>query len=54
MDENQIENDLHLIQELLNCPSEEEREILQDNLDLVDLGFLQVGDELIKRLVKER
>ena len=42
MDENRIENYLNLIQELLNCPSGEEPEILQANSDLLDLGFLQV------------
>jgi len=41
MDENRIQNYLNLIQQLLNCPSGEEPEILNTNSDLVDAGLVK-------------
>ncbi|QDL06562.1 hypothetical protein DP113_00355 [Brasilonema octagenarum UFV-E1] len=40
MNEQRQQAYLDLIKKLLNCPSEEEAEILQANLDLLDAEFL--------------
>lgn len=40
MNEQRQQAYLDLIERLLNCPSEEEPEILQANLDLLDAEFL--------------
>ncbi|MFB2881344.1 CHAT domain-containing protein [Floridanema aerugineum] len=52
MDENRIQNYLNLIQQLLSCPNGEERQILQDNSELVDLGFVQVCEAVSGQLVE--
>ena len=53
MDENRIQDYLNLIQQLLNCPSGEEPEILQANSDLLDLGFLQVCEGVAAQFAEE-
>ncbi|MBW4625899.1 MAG: hypothetical protein KME49_10430 [Brasilonema octagenarum HA4186-MV1] len=40
MNEQRQQPYLNLIEKLLNCPSEEEAEILEANLDLLDAEFL--------------
>jgi len=52
MDENRIQAYLNLIQQLLNCPSGEEPEILQANSELVDLEFLQVCEAVAAQLAE--
>ncbi|MGA9381744.1 MAG: tetratricopeptide repeat protein, partial [Phormidium sp.] len=52
MDENRVQNYLNLIQQLLNCPSGEEPEILQANSQLLDLEFLQVGEAVAAQLAE--
>ncbi|MFB2835941.1 hypothetical protein ACE1CA_15530, partial [Aerosakkonemataceae cyanobacterium BLCC-F167] len=52
MDENRVQNYLNLIQQLLNCPSGEEPEILQANSDLLDLEFLQVCEAVAAQLAE--
>jgi len=52
VDENHIQNYLNLIQELLNCPSGEEPEILQANSNLLDLEFLQVCEGVAAQLAE--
>jgi hypothetical protein len=42
MEKNRAQAYLQLIDTLLNCPNGEEAQILQDNLELVDLGFVEV------------
>lgn len=42
MNEQRIAAYLSLIQELLDCPGGEERQILNGHLELVDEGFVQV------------
>ncbi|MBD3559863.1 tetratricopeptide repeat protein, partial [Planktothrix sp. FACHB-1355] len=52
MNEERIQAYVNLIQELLNCPSGEEPEILQANSDLLDLGFLQVCEGVAGQLAE--
>ncbi|MEH2445106.1 MAG: tetratricopeptide repeat protein, partial [Nostoc sp.] len=42
MNEQRLQDYYQLIESLLNCPNEEESEILAANTELVDAGFLQV------------
>jgi CHAT domain-containing protein/TPR repeat protein/predicted enzyme related to lactoylglutathione lyase len=42
MDETRIQAYVNLIQALLSCPNGEEPQILQENSELLDLGFVQV------------
>jgi tetratricopeptide (TPR) repeat protein len=44
---------LQLIQQLLSCPSGEEAQILQDNLELLDAGFLQVCEAVVANLTQQ-
>ncbi|MEG4285258.1 hypothetical protein QUB68_19195 [Microcoleus sp. A006_D1] len=41
MEENRAQSYLELIHTLLNCPNGEESQILQDNSELLDRGFLE-------------
>ncbi|MEG4203796.1 CHAT domain-containing protein [Microcoleus sp. Pol7_A1] len=53
MEETRAQAYQQLIETLLNCPNGEERQILQDNLELVDSGFLQVCEVVAKNLAEE-
>src|SRR4028118_607314 len=53
MEETRAQAYQQLIQALLNCPNGEERQILQANLELVDSGFLQVGEVVAENLAEE-
>jgi CHAT domain-containing protein len=44
---------LQLINALLNCPNGEEAQILQDNSELLDAGFLQVCDAVAVTLAEQ-
>ncbi|MEG4542050.1 CHAT domain-containing protein [Microcoleus sp. Aus8_D2] len=44
---------LQLIQQLLSCPSGEEAQILQDNLELLDAGFLQACEAVAATLAQQ-
>jgi len=44
---------LQLIQQLLSCPSGEEAQILQDNSQLLDAGFLQACEAVAVTLVQQ-
>ena len=50
MNEQRIQAYLNLIQQLLTCPSGEEPQILNQSLDLVDGGFVQVCELLAQKL----
>ena len=52
-DENRAQAYLQLINALLTCPNGEEPEILQDNLELVDVGFLQFCEVVAENLAGE-
>jgi hypothetical protein len=45
MDEQRMQAYLSLIQELLECPSGEEPQILNRHQELVDEGFVQVCEQ---------
>ena len=53
MEETRTQAYLQLIEILLNCPNGEEPQILQDNLELVDSGFLQVCEVVAENLAEE-
>jgi len=44
---------LQLIQQLLSCPSGEEAQILQDNSQLLDAGFLQACEAVAVTLAQQ-
>ena len=50
MDEQRVQAYLSLIQELLECPSGEELQILEAHLELVDEGFMQVCELVAAQL----
>ena len=52
MDENRTQAYINLIQSLLSCPGGEEPQILKANLELLDLGFLQVCEGVATQLAK--
>jgi hypothetical protein len=52
MDEQRVQAYVSLIQELFGCPSGEENDILNQSLELVDEGFVQVC-ELVAALLQE-
>ena len=52
MKENRAQAYLQLIDTLLNCPNGEEAQILQDNLELVDLGFVEVCKKVAAQLAE--
>ncbi|XWK87948.1 MAG: tetratricopeptide repeat protein [Phormidium sp.] len=53
MNEERIQAYGNLIQQLLSCPDGEEPQILQDNSELVDLGFVQVCEAKAAGLAEE-
>jgi CHAT domain-containing protein/tetratricopeptide (TPR) repeat protein len=53
MDEQRVQAYLSLIQELLECPSGEEPQILNGHLELVDEGFVQVCELVAAQLQEE-
>ena len=50
MDEQRVQAYLSLIQELLECPSGEEPQILNRHLELVDEGFVPVCELVAAQL----
>ena len=54
MNEARLKAYLNLIQALLNCPSGEENQILQDNSELVDAGLVQVMQVVAENQREER
>lgn len=52
MDEQRSQAYLSLIQELLECPSGEEPQILNGHLELLDEGFVQVWELVGAQLQK--
>jgi hypothetical protein len=52
MEENRAQAYLQLIDTLLNCPNGEEAQILQDNLELLDLGFVEVCKKVAAQLAE--
>ncbi|MFP4320463.1 MAG: CHAT domain-containing protein, partial [Phormidium sp.] len=50
MDEQRVQAYLSLIQELLECPSGEEPQILSQSLELLDGGFVQVCEQVAAQL----
>ncbi|EDZ96134.1 TPR repeat protein [Limnospira maxima CS-328] len=50
MDEQRSQAYLALIQELLNCPSGEENDVLNQSSELVDEGFVQVCELVAAQL----
>jgi CHAT domain-containing protein len=53
MEETRAQAYLQLIETLLNCPNDEEPQILQANLELLDSGFLQVCEVVAENLAEE-
>ncbi|MEZ2225421.1 MAG: tetratricopeptide repeat protein [Microcoleus sp.] len=53
MDETRAQAYLQLIQTLLTCPNGEEPQILQDNLELLDRGFLQACEVIAENLTQQ-
>ncbi|QJB29331.1 CHAT domain-containing protein [Limnospira fusiformis] len=53
MDEQRFQAYFSLIQQLLDCPSGEELQILDDHLELLDEGFVRVCEVLAERLQEE-
>ena len=54
MDETRAQAYLQVIQRVLNCPKGEEAQILQDNLKLLDLGFVEVCKKVAAQLAETR
>ncbi|MEG4107194.1 hypothetical protein [Microcoleus sp. S13_C5] len=52
MDETRAQGYLQVIQRVLNCPNGEEAQILQDNLKLLDLGFVEVCKKVAAQLAE--
>ena len=50
MEENRAQAYLKLIDTLLNCPNGEEAQILQDNLEWLDWGFVEVCKKVAAQL----
>ncbi|MEG4250124.1 hypothetical protein QUB37_15855 [Microcoleus sp. AT3-A2] len=53
MEENRAQAYLQLIHTLLNCPNGEEPQILQDNLELLDRGFLETCELVASTLAEQ-
>ncbi|GGA36329.1 hypothetical protein CYANOKiyG1_54160 [Okeania sp. KiyG1] len=53
MDEERLQAYISLIQELLNCPSGEEAEILNRHPELIDEGLVQVCRQVVENLQRE-
>jgi hypothetical protein len=52
MNEERIKEYLTLIQKLMQCPSGQENDILQKNKTLIDIGLLQVMEQVANRFTK--
>ncbi|PZV13490.1 MAG: hypothetical protein DCF21_14085 [Leptolyngbya sp.] len=46
MDEQRMQAYVTLIEQLLNCPQGQERELLQAHLDLLDAGLLEAMEQV--------
>ena len=53
MDETRAQAYQQLIQTLLTCPNGEEPQILQDNVELLDRGFLQACEVIAEHLTQQ-
>ncbi|MFB8797737.1 MAG: hypothetical protein U7126_26730 [Microcoleus sp.] len=53
MEENRAEAYLQLIHTLLNCPNGDEPQILQDNSELLDRGFLETCESVVAKLAAQ-
>jgi hypothetical protein len=53
MEENRDRAYLELIHTLLNCPNGEEPQILQDNSELLDRGFLETCEAIAETMAEE-
>lgn len=53
MDESRANAYLQLIHTLLNCPKGQETQILQDNIELLDPGFLQACEVIAETLAQQ-
>src|SRR4028119_34681 len=53
MDEHRLEAYLNLIQQLLDCPSGEELDILNANRELADAGLVQVMEQVAERMAQQ-
>ncbi len=53
MEENRAEAYLQLIHTLLNCPNGDEPQILQDNSELLDRGFLEACESVAAKLAAQ-
>jgi CHAT domain-containing protein/tetratricopeptide (TPR) repeat protein len=53
MDEHRLEAYLNLIQQLLNCPSGEELDILNANREFVDVGLVQVMQQVAEMMAQQ-
>ena len=53
MEENRDRAYLQLIHTLLNCPKVEEPQILQDNSELLDRGFLEACESVAAKLAAQ-
>jgi hypothetical protein len=53
MDESRANAYLELIHTLLNCPTGQEPQILQDNIELLDRGFLQTCEIIAETLAEQ-
>ncbi|WP_143603829.1 hypothetical protein [Tychonema bourrellyi] len=53
MEENRAEAYLQLIHTLLNCPNGDEPQILQDNSELLDRGFLETCESVAAKLAAQ-
>lgn len=53
MDENRAQAYLQLIHTLLNCPNGEEPQILEDNVELIDRGFLEACELIASTLAEQ-
>jgi hypothetical protein len=53
MDETRAQAYLQLIHTLLNCPNGEEPQILEDNSELLDRGFLETCEEIATKLAEQ-
>jgi len=52
MNEARTKEYLDLIRQLMQCPSGHENEILQENQSLIDIGLLQIMDQIAERFKK--
>jgi hypothetical protein len=53
MEENRAQAYLELIHTLLNCPNGEEPQILQDNIELLDVEFLENCEKVAEKMAQQ-